>query len=422
MKLGQPASPSSPLKFVVFWVLAFVVVQQVGLIVASLIAGTKLYPVFEGILGFGHDHRVYYFAAELFLEGVNPYKHPRFVTPPPSLLLGLPLSWAGLETARVLYFGAQGVCLAIGVYVICRRFGLTRYVLGFVILSFLFYPVQFLLERGNADGVVVLLMALACGYLSRPAVGGAALALAIGIKIYPAALLLPALLQRHYKLIGVVLVLLLALVILTPELWLEFLERGSERARRFKESENRLNGSVFVALRHVVLLGQDLLRLPASARLGGLPIDPSLSVILGFGYYLFHFIGCIRADVRGRTIGKQAEGQGAARGADRGVIAKYLFYLPFMMTVPFVSYHYVYAGFVLLLPVLCWCLGREAGFRWTGPGWLVAGVCLLFVQPAMWVNLTGIEAFTALPNFGMMIMMRWVMLFKQQNPRLGGEA
>jgi len=121
-------------------------------------------------------------AASLWATGRNPYSDPRFVTPPFSLTVGI----AGRHLAHspALFLVVNILCICLATYLLAKTFHLSRSarlaLLGSVLA---FYPVYFLLERGNIDGLVLLLFAVslcARNTLTRAAV----LALANNLKLY----------------------------------------------------------------------------------------------------------------------------------------------------------------------------------------------------------------------------------------------
>jgi len=170
----------------IHWRLAFVGLSYLGLCYTSLLMQSDIQLVVRYFLGL--DFKEFYDAAHVYLAGGNPYEVARFVTPPASLLPNLLLAPFNFETARDLWCVASAFMLGAGGVLAARAAG-HRGADVFLTLAFLFaaFPAQMLIERGNIDALVFLLLALALTV--RPLwLAAVVWALAALTKIYPALL------------------------------------------------------------------------------------------------------------------------------------------------------------------------------------------------------------------------------------------
>jgi Glycosyltransferase family 87 len=170
----------------IHWRFAVLGFSYMGLCYASLLMQSDIQLVVRYFLGL--DFKEFYDAAHVYLTGGNPYEVARFVTPPASLLPNLLLSPFDFYTARDLWCLAGAIMLGTGGVLAARAAG-HRGTDVFLTVAFLFatFPAQMLIERGNIDALIFLLLALALA--ARPAwLAAVAWTLAALIKIYPALL------------------------------------------------------------------------------------------------------------------------------------------------------------------------------------------------------------------------------------------
>jgi hypothetical protein len=167
----------------IHWRFAFLGLGYLGLCYASLLMQSDIQLVVRYFLGL--DFKEFYDAAHLYLTGGNPYEVARFVTPPASLLPNLVLAPFDFDAARDLWCLASVVMLGSGGILAARAAG-HRGTDVLLTVAFLFatLPAQMLIERGNIDALIFLLLAVALTV--RPVcLSAAAWALAALTKIYP---------------------------------------------------------------------------------------------------------------------------------------------------------------------------------------------------------------------------------------------
>ena len=212
------------------WRLAVLGLSYIGLCYASLLLQNDVQLVVRFFLGL--DFKEFYDAAHVYMNGGNPYQVARFVTPPASLLPNLLLAPYDFYTARDLWCAASALMLCAGGFLAARAAG-HRASGVFLTVVFLYaaFPAQMLLERGNIDAIIFVLLAIAL--VARPAwLSAMAWALATLIKISPA-LLAPLLWRVHGR--RWLVVALSAVIIVCAAFWRETLAYGPHLVMRATE-------------------------------------------------------------------------------------------------------------------------------------------------------------------------------------------
>ena len=212
------------------WRFAFLGLSYLGLCYASLLLQSDIQLVVRFFLGL--DFKEFYDAAHVYLDGGNPYAVPRFVTPPASLVPNLLLAPFHFETARDLWCLASALMLGAGGILSARAAGHRGPDL-FLAVAFLFatFPAQMLLERGNIDALVFVLLAVALA-ARPPWLSAVAWALASLTKIYPM-LLAPFLWTVHGR--RWLLAALATVAVVCAAFWRETLAYGPHLAMRATE-------------------------------------------------------------------------------------------------------------------------------------------------------------------------------------------
>jgi len=184
---------SDPLTFLV----AFLTVQAALLFLSSALLGKGIEIVFK--LDMPLDFIDFFEASSRWREGINPYESVRFVTPPFSAVVMAPFVGFNPRTVSLFFFAAEFFSLVVGFQLLAKKYLPRPFSFGslFLILG-LSYPCLFILQRGNLDALVFLLVAL---HLCAPKewMRSVALAVAILFKVYPALLLVGLVLQRRHR-------------------------------------------------------------------------------------------------------------------------------------------------------------------------------------------------------------------------------
>lgn len=189
---------------------------------------------------FGNDHIDFLNASRDVLAGANPYERPRFVTPPPSALLNLPLVHLRDGAAARVFFLANIVAVFASVTLLVRACRLQRLTaVCAVLLPFLSAQTLMLIERGNIDGLLAVLVAAAIVLIEHEWFYGALLGLAASLKIYPAVMLALPLARGRWRAIGGAAVVVAAFAATMPHLFILYAHNLSHRAlTAFQVSEN----------------------------------------------------------------------------------------------------------------------------------------------------------------------------------------
>jgi hypothetical protein len=195
-------------------------------------------------VSFGLDERDFLQASRDFLAGVSPYARERFFTPPLSALLNLPLTQFDDEIAVRLFFVFNLICIFASLFVIQRACALDQMDrFAAMALPLLASPTLMLIQRGNIDGVVALLVACALAAVENAWVLGIAIGLAMSLKAYPAILLVPLAAARNYKALLAAMIVAVIPCVMLRSLLTEFIHGLLNRASAVRINENL---SVFV--------------------------------------------------------------------------------------------------------------------------------------------------------------------------------
>ncbi len=181
----------------------------------------------------GWDSRYAYDAALRMSQGTSPYVHEEYCWPTffPWVLWKSGLMAIGCPTlARSMIWLTLG-CILCACYLAGRLFSdanerLARDAAPILLIVFSSFPVYFLLDRGNLDGLTMAFTwsALWLAFRRRSnglqaLAGGALLAVAFAIKIYPIVLLVPLLIFRRFRMILGFLAATAAIVAVDPAGW-----------------------------------------------------------------------------------------------------------------------------------------------------------------------------------------------------------
>ncbi len=164
MKLTSLTTPTNPINSMrerniicrIFFVLFF----QVQLFsIASIYTQSGTVWVKRYIFGF--DFYDFYAAYGAWRSGGDPYASLRFVTPPPSLLVGSLLHNYGFISARYAFAVVNILLTITAVLIVSHLFSFSKQVKMYMAgITFLYYPFLFLIDRGNLDGLVLICLAM----------------------------------------------------------------------------------------------------------------------------------------------------------------------------------------------------------------------------------------------------------------------
>jgi uncharacterized membrane protein len=350
---------------------------------------------------FGWDYRTFYDASQALQHGGSPYQVEIYVTPPVPAVVGLALARLDFNVARQVVFWLSLAALALAYWIASHVFHASdRSALAAVVLAglgaMLFsYPVYFLLDRGNIDGFVALLICLGILLHRRSeALSGASFALAISFKLYPGLLLVPLLVAKRGRLVAATLIGLVVLVLLpSPALWRDFLFRFVERSDLFRSDQNGSLASTFLFVAWILKTQLTTMGMSVNEKLF---VDVTL--FLSTAFYCLALLVIAYVDFK---IGR------------RDFPAMAVIYFPLMVAVPKLAYHYEFVILLLMIPLLC-DLWKTASDRTTQRllGVIALGIILSQSQAVALDALTGKDASHFIPGLGLFLVIVSCVLYQ----------
>jgi hypothetical protein len=217
-------------------VLLFLIGQQVALNFASLWFQNGIW--YAQRFNFQMDFFDFCRGAEQLLVTGNPWASDRFVTPPASAFLALPFVGLGWPYAGGAFFLVDFGMVVLALALTIEAFGLTKRQAWMLLgAAGMFEPVYFLIERGNIDGIVMLLAALAVRYATKRR-AAACIVAAASIKIYPAVLLGGLLARRDWRLLCWASLAVAVVTLPMGGLWLTYIGVIGTRGSYIRFTEN----------------------------------------------------------------------------------------------------------------------------------------------------------------------------------------
>jgi Glycosyltransferase family 87 len=224
------------------WVFIALFLQLQTLVFASLISQTPVH--FVQKIRVQVDFQDFYQAAIDWAHGANPYlrldqfQYHRFNKPAPILWIILPLTRFSEPTAAHIFYAANLLAIAIALWGICRYFELSRSESLFLVgVGSMFFPLIFVAERGNLDGLMLMLVVLAL-MLKNPIAKGFVLGLSVALKLYTAMLAVPLAVNRRWKQTTTTFVVCAALFLSVFPLFASFLRTQMARSAEAYLVEN----------------------------------------------------------------------------------------------------------------------------------------------------------------------------------------
>ncbi len=348
-------------------------------------------------ISFGLDYHDFYQATEDVISGVNPYERSRFVTPPLSALLNMPLSFMPEGAAARLFFIVNASAVFGSVYILSNAYGLSSAQrTPFYLITLLSAPALMLIERGNIDGIVLLLLSLSILALERETISGALLGVAVALKAYPAILFAPLLLSKRWRLAGAALAVTVLPLILRWDLAQSFIGNQLIRGAACRLDENLSVFGIFCALSRFV---------PAIAPFQGALYGIAILAVLAIG------VACDR----------KTEASHALTGDARQV--RLISYLVFAVNVP--TLVYLYSGVTVIL-TLMHTLHKPAALGAVSLRLLVWGSFLVFFPArAFDLTLSGVPfayAINLLPPVGSGLLLAYFIALRIEANRLSPPA
>ncbi|HSM71992.1 MAG TPA: glycosyltransferase family 87 protein [Anaerolineales bacterium] len=368
----------------------------------QLITQTPLFYINKWIMT-GVDYHDFYQASVRIISGGNPYEVGRFVTPPLFAFVNLPLAIPKFDIARFIFVALIPITVLISYLVIHRAVNeqgekQDAYLhLDALIIIFLSYPLYFLFERGNIDGVVLICMCIGLVKIDRyPHIGGFLIAASIHFKVYPLLLLIPLFASRRWKQLFWTCAWLLVIALLLAPYWDDYFSLLTKRSNSFQLFEN---GSL---INTFLFLGR-LLSMTFNGR------DFLWSYAPTYATILFSLALAVSALADYRILPHKD---------NKTNLVNSLLYFPFMVAFPKSVYHYEFVVLIPLLPVL--------NYLWSGASqpsqkfavsMIVIGVALSqWHAVALYLITENIGAYY-IPGVGLLCLILGISVYKWQNLR-----
>ncbi|MEI6515274.1 MAG: glycosyltransferase family 87 protein [bacterium] len=355
-------------------------------IVIMVVAGLAFIRLVGFMLSFGEgclqmDFCAFYTAGEASRAGLSPYinhfshtppvwdgvgvfQHSRFLYPPLVAVLFHPLALLPYHVAKYFWMLANllavfaSLCVAIRVSAPTLR---NHYSWGMILFLLMFSPLLILLERGQIDGISLVLVTTSIALIAtgkRPGVSGVLIALATLLKLHTILLLPFLVLRGKWRVIagfviGTLFILMLSVMLCGRSALVRYAKVEFPRISAFGEGgtrDMRADNSVISSLRPV----------------------SSLVTKEGRTYQLEHFKFVINASVARTRIGQWTRDSLSKLG------------LPSSMSIVSLL---IFGGFFSLAVLFQWrmrfsvCLKPETEFLY----WQLALVIVLLSAPLTWV-------------------------------------
>lgn len=388
-------------------IIATFVAISFGIISIGHVISNKPLLFLNYVHSYGLDYADFFKASEKIIGGQSPYdiSTNRYVTTPIPAIANIVFVPLGFDNARILFYFLIPLSLAFGYHLVTSMFGFTEIdkslilTAGLVVLLF-GYPFYFLLQRENIDGWVFLFLCLGLYWLPKPKkelVSGLFFSLAIVFKVYPVLLIFPILLSRKWRLlfwIGLWLALWGTITLFWFSDFQTAVSMRSQSLFRFDE-----NGSLVATVSLISILIDSL-----GISIAGLAVKFSpliTSVIYGLLISVVMFV-----DYKLCKVNKLE-------------LSSYIMYLPFMVALPQIVYHYSLIICLILIPTMChlWKISENRLQRIIILV-ISIGVALTQWQAIATYYLTDNVLSHVIPGLGLFIIMVGIAIFKIYTLRL----
>jgi hypothetical protein len=196
------------------------------------------YPVYVIQAGVQFDYFEFYKSAHQVLHGINPYEGGRMFMPPSSIVTGFLLCWLPWGTAAWAFFVLNFLVLLLALKRLADVFTLsdTNRLLLYGI-ALIYFPVLFLLQRGNLDGIMLALIVFAMTTHNR-VLRGILLGLSLAMKLYSGLFLVLLAAKRKWGVIATSVAVFFVMQAPFYRIFVSFVEALTGRAYKFKVAEN----------------------------------------------------------------------------------------------------------------------------------------------------------------------------------------
>ena len=347
------------------------------------------------------DYVDFFRASENIIIGKSPYDIAgnRYVTTPIPAVVNILFVPLGFDTARVLFYLLIPLSLAVGYMLITSLFGFVETDKSLVLMAGLVgllfgYPFYFLLQRENIDGWVFLFLCLGFYWLTKPqkeSISGLFFSLAIAFKIYPILILVPILLGKKLRLLFWIGLWLTVWGGITLFWFLDFQNALTVRSQSFFRFDE--NGSLVATISLIFIFFDALGFTIPSLWIKYSPVIAAL---------LYSLLFCAVAFIDYKM-----------NKTDKYEIHSYMMYLPFMIALPQIVYHYSFINCLILIPAVCHLWNNTKNRAQKVTILIISiGIAITQWQAIATYHLTDNILSHAIPGVGLLVIISGIVLFK----------
>ncbi|MCD4753706.1 MAG: DUF2029 domain-containing protein [Anaerolineaceae bacterium] len=387
--------------------IAMILVTSFGVITISYVLSKKPLVFLNYLPISGWDYKDFFVASERILTGLSPYNFEtnRYVTTPIPAIFNIPFVLLGFDLAKIVLFIFIPCSIISAYFIIVSTYKFPTVEKEPILLAglscILFgYPFYFLIQRVNIDGWVLLFLSLGLFFFHKPKkewLSGLFFSLAVAFKIYPILIFIPLLLNRKWKSM-VWIVVWGALWVLISCFWLAdmqtMLVSRSQSLFRWDENGSLLNTTIML-IASIKLINTSIISaniVSAATTIAAVIYSILISTLIIIDYKLAK-----RTTIQPETL---------------------ILYVPFMIGVPQLVFHYSFIILLLLIPAICYLWGKSKN-KWEKIALLAMtiGVALTQFQAIAAAFLTKNILAHGIPGFGLLIIMISIVSYKKNQLR-----
>lgn len=351
----------------------------------------------------GRDYLDFFRASSYIVSGGSPYDAPdeHYITTPVPAIFNIILLPFGFKVARLLLLILIPLSIAFSFTRFTAIYDLPSEAKGYIFLAglsaLLFgYPFYFLIERGNIDGWVFCFLGLGLYFLYKAqneGKGALFLSLAMAFKLYPLLLVIPVFIYRKWRLLFFICLWGIVWFSTTFPYTLELQNILTERTQGYFRIDENGSLTSTVALALVAL---DAF-LPGTLSFSFFLYTPVFASVL----YSMFLSAVILSDYKIHKLGGKLD------------VTTIVLYLPFMVAVPQVVYHYSLIICLLLIPTICHLWSLSTDLRTKRIFFVImVGIACTQWQATASSNLSQNILALAIPGLGLLLIIAGITAYK----------
>jgi hypothetical protein len=269
------------------------------------------------------------------------------------------------------------------------------YMIDILIIMGFSYPVLFLIDRGNIDGITLLFISLGLFWIGKYDIpAGVAFAVAVAFKLYPTLIIFPLIALRQRKALLSMLIAMALLILLTPHLWIEVFQRAIPRRIAYfvPGSENAsISSSLYLIGRVIDSIGHSSHYVTANFLRS-----------ISYPIWLMFLLSMYFFDAKQTTLNREE------------IAARMAMYIPFMVALPQLSIQYELVCVLIMIPIVCWYWEKASK-----PGeyavllFIILGIWASQFQAVAFAKLSGYSSIPyMIPGFGLLMVMVGIVAYK----------